>query len=78
MNLEGLAELIAKAAVSLTGVFLFVWMCIELPLWLAPFAFGLVFFLGMAFFGPIIAIASMGVAMILKLLGWLFSRRSRA
>lgn len=79
MDIETLAETIAYAIVAVLTVALGVWLVIELPLWAVPFVFGVAVFFGLAFLGPIIAVAAFVAAACIKAAAWLIShRRARA
>lgn len=78
MDLEELAELIVYGVLTVAGIALAAWALIALPLWLAPFAFAVITFFGLAALGPVIAVGAFVIAAVLKGFAFLISRRARA
>lgn len=75
------AERLAVATLAVAAAALLAWLYVALPLWALPWVFGALAFLGLAFLGPVVTIASVALVLAVRLVGALLgmlSRRARA
>lgn len=75
MDVNKTANTIAMTLVWIMAIALGIYLVIKLPLWLAPFVFAVAVFFLLAFVGPIIAGFSFVVALLIKGIQLLISRR---
>ena len=75
------AETLAGVTLAGAAIALLVWLCVALPLWAVPWVFGVLAFLGLAFLGPVVTMASVAVVAVAHLVAALlgpFIKRARA
>ncbi|AOJ73567.1 MULTISPECIES: hypothetical protein [Burkholderia] len=77
MNIQSIAEGLTYTVITLAGIALAVWLCVELPWWSVPVIFGIVAFLGIALLGPIVVTGSYLIAAAIKAAVWLVGRLNR-
>jgi len=75
MDVNKTANTIAMTLVWIMAIALGIYLVIKLPLWLAPFVFAVAVFFLLAFVGPIIAGFAFVVALLIKGVQLLISRR---